>query len=108
MEEIEVWFENEFGPLGFSLTPLMYDTTSFTPTRGVMFESVDGFSLTRIRITPELTNDLSGGFVPLPDPREEMRELVRQEIHRFLEQHLNKPKDFTPKKKVTKLKFNDK
>jgi hypothetical protein len=116
MEEIEIWFEEEFGHLGFSLTPIMYNPFDFTPMKGVMFENEDGLRLTRIRVTPALANDLSGGFVPLPDwswPVQELRELIRQEIYRFLDepvyvnQSLNKPKDFTPKKKITKLKFND-
>ncbi len=114
MGEIEEWFEIEFSHLGFSLSPLMYDTTNFSPMRGVMFESVDGLRMTRIRITPELVNDVSGWGVPNDFFVQELKELVRQEIYRFLEeplepiytdQFLNKSKDFTPKKKVTKLRF---
>ena len=60
--------------------------------------------MTHIKITPELANDLSGGFVPLPDPVEEQRNLIRTEIMRFLEEN---SKDFTPRKIITKLKFND-
>ena len=90
----------EFGHLGFELTPVLYNPFDFTPSKGVMY----GNRMTHIKITPELANDLSGGFVPLPDPVEEQRNLIRTEIMRFLEEN---SKDFTPRKIITKLKFND-
>ena len=31
MNELEEWFLEEFGPLGFSLTPMMYSPESFEP-----------------------------------------------------------------------------
>lgn len=98
MGEIEEWFEREFGHLGFDLTPTMYDPFSFVPCRKVMY----GGMMTHIKVTPELANDLSGGFVPLPDPVEEMRNLIRGEIMRFLDEN---PRDFTPKKRITKFNF---
>jgi hypothetical protein len=105
MGEIEEWFEREFGHLGFDLTPTMYNPNDFSPQRGVIYN--DGTSnlcdmMTHIKIIPELANDLSGGFVPLPDPVEEMRNLIRGEIMRFLDEN---PRDFTPKKRITKFNF---
>jgi hypothetical protein len=103
VDEIEEWFEREFGHLGFTLTPIMYDPTMFTPMKGVMFENGDGLRLTRMRIVPELANDVTGGFAPLPDPEQERRDLITREIYRFLDKQ--EPKNFTPKKNITKHKL---
>jgi hypothetical protein len=108
MGEIEEWFEREFGPMGFYLTPIMYNPNDFVPVRGVMYNDGHGRCnlcgrMTNIRITPELANDLSGGFVPLPDPVQEQKELIRQQIYRFLDEQ--EPRTFTPKKFITKHKL---
>ena len=37
MNEIEEWFLEEFGHLGFDLTPMMYNPDWFSPYRGILY-----------------------------------------------------------------------
>jgi hypothetical protein len=105
MDDIVEWFEFEFGPLGFSLTPLMYDPYTFSPVRGVRFKLPNGgpMLLTRIRITPNMNIDAVFDITS-----DEYKELIRNEIVFFLENeisNINKEKDFKPTKKINKLKL---
>ena len=87
MDEITTWFEEEFGHLGFTVTPLMYDPETFTPVRGILWRRPDGAYLrTNIGLKPEMTN-----------------ESIRERINTFLEE--NTGKDFKPKKKINKIKL---
>jgi hypothetical protein len=106
MDDIVEWFESEFGPLGFSLTPTMYNPFTFMPVKGVRFKSPSGgpMILTRIRITL-----IRVGYFDVP-PNEigvslellqEHKDLITQEIYRFLEEQ--GVKDFKPTKKINKL-----
>ena len=87
MDEITTWFEEEFGHLGFTVTPLMYDPETFTPVRGILWRRPDGAYLrTNIGLKLETTN-----------------ESIRELINTFLEE--NTSKDFKPKKKINKIKL---
>ena len=87
MDEITKWFEEEFGHLGFTVTPLMYDPETFTPVRGILWRRPDGAYLrTNIGLKPEMTY-----------------ESLREYINTFLEE--NTGKDFKPKKKINKIKL---
>jgi hypothetical protein len=102
MEEIEVWFERELTPYGFHLTPMMYNPHDFSPMRGIMYtHRHNGANRTvklRVRITPELANDLQA---------------YGNEIIREVESmgqtnpfgYEPRPIDFTPKKEITKFRF---
>jgi hypothetical protein len=118
MDEIENWFENEFSPFGFNLTPTIYDVNTFTPMRGVMYTYSDDYwdSRTvklRTRIGPELIQDMSMYGLSQNDIINEIRCVLRSELIREVELFgLPNPFgdtliDFTPKKKITKFKFND-
>ena len=98
MNEIEEWFLEEFGHLGFDLTPMMYNPESFTPVRKVIYE---GEVVPYIQITPELAQDLSSAF--WVDAVEELRNLIREALLRFLEER--KPKDFKPMQNLNKFKL---
>lgn len=105
MDDIVEWFESEFGPLGFSLTPTMYDPDTFSPVKAVRFRSPNGgpMLLTRIRITPNMIIDAVFNI-----SIDEYKELIRNEIVFFLENEIsnfNKEKDFKPTKKINKLKL---
>lgn len=100
MNEIEEWFLNEFGHLGFDLTPMMYNPEWFTPVRKVIYE---GEVVPYIQITPYVSQDITGGFVPLPDPIIELRNYIRETLLRFLEER--KLKDFKPIQKLNKFKL---
>ena len=99
MNELEEWFEREFGSLGFYLTPMMYNPESFMPYRKVIYENTP----TNIIITPEVANDIRGGFVPLPDPALEVKQLISERLLLFLEE--KKGKDFKPIQKLNKFKL---
>lgn len=112
MDEISQWFEQEFGHLGFIVSPLMYDPENFIPHRGVLFRhpQINGGHTfkTHLRITPGLANDLSGGFGHLPDPVLEHKQLLTEAVNTFLESHglpLDGLTDFKPIKKISKLKL---
>jgi hypothetical protein len=100
MNEMEEWFLNEFGHLGFDLTPMIYCPESFEPSRRVIYENE---VIPHIRITPEVANDVRGGFVPLADPVGELKQLIVEELLRFLKER--KPKDFKPIQKLSKFKL---
>lgn len=98
MDELTEWFLNEFGHLGFSLTPIMYNPDTFTPVKGVRFKPYNGpMIVTRIRIAP-IFEDIIG-----EDIETEYKYIVTQEIHRFLEEQ--GIKDFKPKQKINKFKL---
>ena len=98
MEEITEWFLNEFGHLGFSLTPIMHIPTTFTPFKVVKFKPYNGpMIVTRLRIAP-IFEDIIG-----VDIETEYKYIVTQEIHRFLEEQ--GIKDFKPKQKINKFKL---
>jgi hypothetical protein len=105
MEEIVQWFENEFGHLGFSVTAQLYNPDTFEPYKGVLFchPQVNGGHVfkTRIRIVPELVNDLNH-----VDIVGEIKTLLRESVISILEEHglnINWAKDFKPKQKINKL-----
>ena len=97
MDEITTWFEEEFGHLGFTVTPLMYDPETFTPVRGILWRRPDGAYLrTNIGLKPEMVNESR-------DDLTIYKELIREHINTFLEE--NTSKDFKPKKKINKIKL---
>jgi hypothetical protein len=100
MNELEEWFLEEFGPLGFSLTTIMCSPESFEPFRRVIYENE---VIPHIKIIPEVSNDVTGGFVPLPDPVREVKQLIAEQLLLFLEE--KKPKDFKPTQKLNKFKL---
>ena len=97
----------------------MYDPLSFTPMRGVMYTYPDGDQnrtvLLRTRITPELANDLQGWGRTYEDDVNDYREMVivgviREVVSMGQPNPFDcglRPIDFTPKRKITKLRFND-
>ncbi len=97
---MEEWFLNEFGHLGFDLTPMIYCPESFEPFRRIIYENE---VIPNIRITPALANDVRGGFVPLPDPVREVKQLIAEQLLLFLEE--KKPKDFKPTQKLNRFKL---
>ena len=116
MEELEVWFERELAPYGFSLTPTMYNPENFSPMRGILYAHPDNNGQNRIRklriqITPQLTNDLQGWGRTYENEVDDYREMVIDEIMRELITYgypnpfVHKPIRFTPTKKITKFKF---
>lgn len=112
MDEISQWFEQEFGHLGFIVSPLMYDPENFIPHRGVLFRHArinGGHTFkTHLRITPGLANDLSGGFGNLPDPVLEYKQLLTEAVNTFLESHglpLYGLTDFKPTQKLNRFKL---
>lgn len=101
MNELEEWFEREFGSLGFYLTPMMYNPETFAPSRGIVYTNLRGETImTRMKLTHELVQDIT--FYGL-DPIEELREIFREQIDRFLEE--KGLKDFKPKKRINKFKL---
>lgn len=98
MNEIEEWFLEEFGHLGFDLTPMMYNPESFTPVRKVIYE---GEVVPYIQITPEVARDLSSAFGV--DAESELRNYIREALLLFLEER--KGKDFKPMQKLNKFKL---
>ena len=81
MGEIEEWFLESFGCYGFYIGPTIYNPFDFVPTRPILLTR-DGETInTRLSITPEMANDLSGGFVPLPDPVQEYKDLMTNTIY---------------------------
>jgi len=97
---MEEWFLNEFGHLGFSLTHLMYCPEWFAPFRKVIYENE---TIPHIKIIPTVVNDVTGGFVPLPDPVLEIKQLIAEQLLLFLEE--KKGKDFKPIQKLNKFKL---
>ncbi len=98
---MEKWFLEEFGPYGFTLSITQYNPYTFSPSKVVIAPS--GW-FTRIRLTPELADDLRGWGVTYESQVEGYRELIRQELYRQYPE-VFKPKDFTPKQNLSKFKF---
>jgi hypothetical protein len=93
MDEVSEWFLEEFGYLGFDVTPIMYNPDTFTPIRGVLWRRHDGaYIITNIKITTELITDV------------EYKSLLRDAVNNFLESQGYR-EDFTPNKKINKLKL---
>jgi hypothetical protein len=98
MNEIEEWFLGEFGHLGFSVTPTLYDVASLTPFRKVIYENTP---VPNIRITPELI-DISASYND--DSMHLVKQLIVEKILIFLRE-INKDKDFKPIQKLNKFKL---
>ena len=79
---------------------VLYNPESFTPVRRVIYE---GEVVPYVQITPTVANDVTGGFVPLPDPVREVKQLIAEQLLLFLEE--KKDKDFKPKQKLNKFKL---
>ena len=101
MTEIERWFNDTYGGFGFYLGPMIYDPYSFVPMRKVIHPN--GFATT-IKIMPEMANDISGGFVQLPDPLEEFKSLISGEMERLYGDDL-RPKQIEPILRLKKFKL---
>ena len=97
MEELSEWFLEEFGHLGFTLTPMMCHPDTFQPLKGVIWKSVSGDVITNLRIAP-IFEDIIG-----EDMEAEYKNIVTQEIYRFLEEH--DIKDFKPTQKLNRFKL---
>ena len=97
MGEMEEWFLNEYGHLGFTTTPTIYNPFSFTPIKKIMYNG----RLTNISVVPELVNDISGGFVPF-DSTQDYKVLLNDAVSRFLNEY---QRTFTPVKNITKFNF---
>jgi len=80
MSEIEEWFERMFGHRGFTMGPLTIRPYDFTASRCVMYGNIK----TKIRITPNMVDDLHSSYSNL-DPSQVYRDIVEEEINRFLE-----------------------
>ena len=103
MDEISTWFENEFGHLGFQVTPIMHSPYDFTPIRGVLWRRADGaYIRANINISIGLTNDMTSSYNL--DPVLEYKSLLMDAVNYFLESQ-NYEKDFKPKKRISKLKL---
>jgi len=127
MNEIEEWFLNEFGHLGFSLTPTMYcaelagpnarlDTNpeNFAPIKGILYtypindQGNRRCIKLRTSVTPDLVQDIVG-----IDMTEDYRDLIVRELQREVEDlglpipnfGILKPKDFKPIQKLNKFKL---
>ena len=98
---MEEWFLNEFGPYGFRLSATIYDPETFSPTKKVI--DPNG-RFTRVKLTPELANDLSGWGMTYESQVEEYREMFKETLY-HLYPEIFKPKDFRPIKKIPKLSF---
>lgn len=101
MNEIEEWFMETYGGFGFLISPMVYNPFDFTPSRHVIHPN--GYK-TPIRIMSELANDLSGGFVPLPDPLAEFKEVISNEMVRLYADDLI-PKQIEPHMRLKKFRL---
>lgn len=98
MNEITEWFLLEFGHLGFDVTPTMYNPDNFTHIKGVLWRRHDGaYIITDIKITTELITNNVMSYV-------EYKSLLIDDVNNFLESQGYR-KDFTPNKKINKLKL---
>ena len=109
MDEISQWFENEFGHLGFTVTPTMYNPDNFSPVRGVLFRHPlvnSGYTFkTNIQISVQLIDDVSHSNFNIET---EYKELLTEAVAQFLNIHelsIEGLKDFKPIKKINKLKL---
>lgn len=98
----EEWFLSEFGQYGFSLSQTLYDPDTFVPMRLVQ---LPGGLRTRIKITPELSDDLHVWGMTFDHHVEALRELIRMEIRKQYGHLIGLSRDFTPTKKLTKFSF---
>lgn len=96
----EEWFLSEFGRYGFTLSMTMYDPNTFVPCKMVVLPN--GIR-SRIKITPDLSNDLQAWGMTYDHHVEALRELVRMEIRRQYGHLLSQ--DFKPIEKIPKLNF---
>ena len=95
------WFLEEFGPYGLTLSSTIIDAYTFSPCKKVVLPN--GY-VTRIKLTPELADDLRGWGVTYESQVEDYRGLIRQELYRQYPE-IFKPKDFKPKENLLKFKF---
>ena len=116
MNEIEEWFLNELGHLGFSLTPTMYNPENFAPIKGILYtypiNDQGNRRCVKLRtyVTPYLVQDVVGIGI---DMAEDYRDLIVRELQREVEDlglpipnfGILKPKDFKPKQKLNKFKL---
>lgn len=114
MNEMEEWFLNEFGHLGFSLTHTMYNPENFTPIKGILYtypinnQGNRRCIKLRTSVTPDLVQDIVG-----IDMEEDYRDLIVRELQREVEDlglpipnfGILKPKDFKPIQKLSKFKL---
>lgn len=121
MDEIEEWFLNELGHLGFSLTPTMYnpDNNFFAPYRGVLYTyPINDLGYRRCvklrtSVTPELANDLHAWGRTHQDNVNDYRDLIVSELQREVDLMqlpipnfgILKPKDFKPIQKLNRFKL---
>lgn len=95
MSEIEEWFLREFGELGFSVGPLIYDPFTFAPYKKIMYNN----QLTRLTITLNMIND-SLGY----DLIEDYKETLTISVERFLYKN-GISTNFTPNRSITRFRF---
>jgi hypothetical protein len=105
MEEIEQWFEDTLGHLGFSLTPTMYNPDTFAPIRGILYTyPIDNQGHRRsVKLRTSVT----------PLLYHHHRQLLVEELVREIERSglpmpnfgTPKPIDFSPIKEITRFKF---
>ena len=96
----EEWFLSEFGRYGFTLSVTMYDPNDFAPCKIVVLPN--GLR-SRIKITPNLSDDLHVWGMTYDHHVEALRELIRMEIrHQY--GHLL-IQDFKPIEILPKLNF---
>ena len=117
MGEIERWFEDTLGHLGFTLTPTMYNPDTFAPIRGILYTyPINGEQRRcvklRTSVTPQLVQDVRGWGV-VNDVVQEYKDLLVEELVREIERSglpmpnfgTPKPIDFSPIKEITRFKF---
>ena len=111
MGEIERWFLEEYSRYGFSIGQTLYDPYTFSPMKPVMLTTHQGQRMTRIKIVPEMADDvtLPGGR----DPNDDFKDIITQQMTEQYGEYIinecwDKPLDFKPIKDISKLNFNDK
>ena len=116
MNEIVEWFLEEFGHLGFDLTPMMYNPDWFSPYRGILYtypiNDQGNRRCVKLRtyLTPDLVQDVVGIGI---DMVEDYKDLIVRELQREVEDlglpipnfEILKPKDFKPIQKLNKFKL---
>lgn len=116
MNEIEEWFLEEFGHLGFELTSMVYNPENFEPIKSILYRypinDQGNRRCVKLRtcLTPELVQDVVGIGI---DMVEDYKDLIVRELQREVEDlglpipnfGILKPKDFKPKQKLNKFKL---
>ena len=116
MNEIEEWFLEEFGHLGFVLTPTMYNSENLPPVKSISYtypiNDQGNRRCVKLRtcVTPDLVQDVVGIGI---DMVEDYKDLIVRELQREVEDlglpipnfGILKPKDFKPKQKLNKFKL---